>query len=1047
MNSTICGAALVLLAATPLRSWAQLSPAAWPAPMQVVREGVALHDKQDYTGAAAKYAAVLPGDSTYALAQSELALSLQAAGQHEQAVAAARRALALNPDEPQTYNTLANALGDLKQLDAALATYQQGLKRFPYSQSLYYSLGVTQLLASQTQAAGSLANLQRSVELRPLHPNSHRLLALLSAEQGHTAHTLLGLLTFLALADADATHRTVLVQAERLAQGAPIVEEGEKIKPLAPNAAFAELDQLLDSKVAMQPSYVSKLKFPAAIVKQTQLLVEKFPADGPADDFWVRAYAPMIAVLRQGDNLVTFTYLILQSADDQKPAQWVKANKAKVQKLFDALGPALLSMRTMQLVAGGAPGQRQAAWFSNNNTLVGLGPGQKDAQGEFTATGEWTSVSGQGAIDGQGRYTAAGKQTGLWQVLRPDGSLEKTFTYDQQGQREGPPREFHPNGQPSLDLTYHLDKIEGPLTIYNECGARTGLRTFRASDLEGPYATYFGGGQPRYRATLRADKVQGVEEQFYVDGTLEYRYVQAEGKKQGPFTVYYPDKTLERKGTYDQDQLHGPYADFHPNGQPDETGTYEHGKHAGVWRRYFPNGKLSVERSYDAAGELHGLYHDYDEQGKLYSDTEYSHGHLVALRYFDAQGKIILDQPFKKGRTAVRLLRPDGGLSAQGSYLDGEMSGEWKWFFRDGNPREVATFDSKGVKVGLSEIYWQGGARRLRQHYAADGSLDGSYERFYANGQLAQSGYFYQGQRHGVWREYYATGQLSEEMHYHKGELNGPARSYAPGGKLTQERQLEFGRLRQVTAYDSVGKVLAQNILKPDSKELMLRYPGGKPLYQATISCYQSEGPARWRRPDGSVESTFVQLNDQRQGAYQYTFADGKPNATGDFLDGQRQGEWKTYYPGGQLRAQGRYRAGDEEGEWRFYYANGQPELVQSYQAGEPHGLSRRYNPAGELLVDKIYDHGDLLRYRGPGPDTAPWVSLPPTLSATLRTAFANGQPAAEETYAHNTPTGTATYYYASGQVFERGSYAAGGLRTGRQESFWPSGKPLEQEA
>lgn len=799
MNNAVRGATLLaLLAGAPGRGWAQLSPAAWPAPMQLVREGIALHDREDYAGAAARYAAVLPGDSTYALAQSELALSLQAAGKAEEAAAAARRALALNPDEPLTYSSLGNALADLKQFDPALAAFQLGMQRFPYSPTLPYGLGVTQVRAGTGHAAAALASFQRALELRPTHAYSHRLLGLLAAQQGHAAHTLISWLTYLLLAETGPTSNAVLVQAERLAEGAPVVLDNEKIAPISPNAAFAELDQLLESKVALQAGYVSKVKFPAAVVKQTQLLIEKFPVEGPADDFWVRAYGPMVAVLREGDNLTTFTYVILQSAQDPRAAQWVKSNKARVEKLYAALTPPLLTLREQQAGAGGAPGPRQAAWFSPDDVLEGLGAGHTNADGGYTPTGDWVGVSSRGAVDERGHYSAAGQRVGLWQVLRPDGSVEKTFTYDQQGQREGPAREFHPNGQPALDLTYHLGKTEGPLTVYNECGARTELRTFRAGALDGPYLTYFPGGQLRYRATLRADKAQGLEEQFYVDGTPEYSYTQVEGKKQGPFSVFYSDKTLERKGTYDQDELHGAYLDYHANGQLDNAGTYDHGKHTGLWRNYFPSGQLSVERSYDAAGALHGLYHDYDEQGHLFADSEYSHGRLVALRYFDQQGRLVLDEPLKKGRTAVRCLRADGGLNASGSYLDGEMTGEWRWFFRDGSPRDLTNFDPKGNKTGLAETYWQGGALRQRQHYAADGSgaLEGSYERFHANAQPAQTGYYYQGQRHGVWKEYYATGQLSEEMTYYQGELNGAARSYAPGGKLTQERQLAFGSLR-----------------------------------------------------------------------------------------------------------------------------------------------------------------------------------------------------------------------------------------------------------
>ena len=198
--------------------------------------------------AIARYQAVTPGESSYATAQSELAMSLEAAGQHAEAVAAAHRALALQPFEPQTYNTLATAQEALKQIDDALATYAAGIRLFPYNQNLMYNLGVIQF--QQNRPAEALASFQRSLELVPTHPNSHRLLAVLAAEQGQTSRALLGWLTYLVLANPGQTPHDVLVAAETLAEGAPVVEDKERIKPIAANEAFAELDQLIEGKVA-----------------------------------------------------------------------------------------------------------------------------------------------------------------------------------------------------------------------------------------------------------------------------------------------------------------------------------------------------------------------------------------------------------------------------------------------------------------------------------------------------------------------------------------------------------------------------------------------------------------------------------------------------------------------------------------------------------------------------------------------------------------------------------------------------------------------------
>jgi len=1035
------GALLALLLASPLLGAAQALPTTWPKKRQLVEEGVVLHDKQDYAGAIAKYQAVTRGDTSYALAQSEMALSLHAAGRHEEAVAAAKRALAINPFEPQTYNTLANAQEELKQIDAALATYQQALKLFPYNQNLVFNQAVTQL--GQNDAAAALVTLQRSLELRPAHPGTHRLLGLLAARQGQTSHALISWLTYLIINDEHDSSNAVLVQAENLSSGAPVVEAKDRVKPVAPNAAFAELDQLLESKVALQKNYASKVKFDAAVVKQAQLLVEKFPVDGPADDFWIRAYGPMVAALRNDDNLTAFTYMFLRTAGDTRAAQWVKSNKTKVEKALKAAFPPLMALREQQQVPGGTPGQRLRGWFGDEGALEGLGEGS-NASGTFVATGDWVSVSNTGAVQTIGRFTPAGKQTGFWKVLRPDGSIDKTFTFNDQGEREGPAQEFYPNGQASLVLNYSKGKIDGPFTMYDECGNRTELRSFKAGDLNGPYTTYYANGQVRYRANIEADKVEGLEEEFYIDGAPEFSFNYAKGQKQGAFTSWYPNKAVEKKGSYDNNTLHGTFTEYHANGTVLETGSYEHGKRTGAWKTYFPDGKLSVEKTYDATGELHGIYRDYDEQGRHYADTEYNHGRTTRLQYFDPAGKMVLDQPIKKGRTVVKALRPDGQVSATGSFLDGIMVGEWKWFNRDGGLREQVRYDDKGNKTGTAEVYYPGGQVRRRLRYGANGQEEGLFERFRANGQVQETGYFQDGQRHGAWKSYYVNGRISEEYEYHQGEQNGPYRSYAPSGKPTQEFGFEYGKLRNITTYDSTGKEMVQIVLKPTSKEYTLRYPSGKPLYTASLNCYSSFGPTAWLRTDGSTEVSSAQLDGRQYGVYKSTYADGKPNRVGQYLAGQASGEWTSYHTNGQVRLKGRYLNDEQDGEWTSYFPNGQVAQVQTYLDGALHGPSREYNAAGELLVEKMYSYGDLLSYRGPGAATAPMLTLNKQ-AGPIKVSFANGKPALDETYAHNERSGPVTAYYSTGEVYSRSQYRDG-LLTGLYERFYPGGKPLEQE-
>ena len=788
---------------------------------------------------------------------------------------------------------------------------------------------------------------------------------------------------------------------------------------------------------------MSKVKFPASVVKQTQLLVEKFPLDGPADDFWVRAYGPLIKALRQNDHLTAFTYSLLESADDKRAAQWVKGNKPKIDAMMGVVTEALAELRTQQRIVGQPAAPPVAGWFSKN-ALVGLGAGLVDAAGDFKGRGDWISVdAAAGYVDGRGQYNAAGQRVGEWKVFRPDGSLEQVYHYNDQGEREGLTREFHANGQPAYESTYRAGKVEGVLTVYNECGARIGSRTFRGGDLDGPYTTYYDNGQLHLRTITHADKVDGLEEGFYQDGSPEYTTTLVQGVKQGPFTSYYAGKVLERKGSYDHDETDGPYQEFHDNGQLSEEGRYAHGKQAGTWKTYFANGKPSVEKSFDEAGKLHGVYRDYDETGHLYCDTEYAHGRTAHLRYYNRQGQPVLDQDTRKGRVAVQLPDADGHKNATGTFLNGELVGEWQWFYTDGGRREVTHFDDKGTKTGLAELYYHGGQLQRRTRYDAEGREDGLFEQFSLDGQPSLQGYFVAGQRHGQWRDFYADGRVSEEYEYFKGDFNGLSRSYEPGGKPTQQRQFAFGKLRHITTFDSTGQVLADVAIRPDSKDYVLPYLGGKPYFRGGLGCYDNSGPATWYRPDGSVETTAEQLGGRRNGAFRSTFANGKPNRVGQFRNGEYSGEWLIYYPSGQLREKGAYRNGNQEGNWIAYFPNGQVEFEEQYEAGQRHGRVRRYNPAGELLTDKQFEHGVLVSYRGPA-EGSPAQALA-NQTGTINLNFANGKPAATEAYDHNQAANTATYYYASGAVFRHTSFAKG-LRTGLLESFYPNGKPMEQE-
>jgi antitoxin component YwqK of YwqJK toxin-antitoxin module/tetratricopeptide (TPR) repeat protein len=1038
------GAALALLS-LPSLSQAQTTTApTLPDAKKLIKEGVELHDAEKYDEAVARYRLVTPGDSSYALAQAELALSLVAAKKYEDGLAAARRSLAGDAFQPTLYSTMGSAYEELKQADQAGKAYADGLKLFPYSYNLLLNKAATEL--NMNQLAAALATLQRCVELQPGRPSGHRLLGLAAARQGQTTHAMLSWLMYLAIEPSGGYSQSMLINLERMAQNVPVLEPKDMLTPVSPNAAFEELDQLITSKVALDAGYVSKVKFKAAIVKQLQLIVEKYPdAADPATDFWARAYGPAIKALRQGDNLTTFTYLILSSADDKSAQQWVKGNKSKLEKLANAIDEPLLSLRTEQPLPTG-PG-RAKAWY-DDGALEALGAGDKDAQGKMQPTGDWLIIDKDGSVAQRGAF-AAGKRTGKWLLLRPDGTTEAEQQYGADGKLDGLVRHYYPGGQLKSESPYRQGKLEGLNKQFAESGELSESQQLVNNDYEGDVIEYYPGGAVNTRIAMKADKRNGRLEGVYPDGTPEVSSSYADGKPQGEVLVYYPDKTLEKKANYDQGELNGPYATYFANGKPRETGQYAKGKRTGAWKEFYASGLPSLEETYDANGERHGVAVDYDEQGRRQATIGYEHGLIARMTSLDASGKVLADTPTKKGRVPVKTYDADGRLKATGEVENGYLAGEWKMYYPDGTLREIKHYGPKARLVGLSETYFNNGQLRQRRQFSAEGEGEGYFEQYFADGALSQTGFMHAGENQGVWKSYYPTGKLSQEREYFKGELSGPLRSYTPGGKLTEEKLYAFGKLREQTAYDSTGKVVDHYDQLPTRKELVLHYPGRptQVMNRAAVRNGVFEGPSIWLFANGKPESELVLHGGKRYGHYLTHFANGQKSAEGQYLNGNRYGQFSSYYPSGQLSSQGSYRADEPVGEWKFYFPNGQLEKVVPYdEDGEVHGRFLLYNPAGELLLTRQYVAGTLVGYLAP---SAAADAKPQPLAAAggaVQVAFANGKPAASQTYRQGYPDANWVYYYSSGQVFRRMAHQKG-LLSGPTVSYWPNGKLMEEES
>ena len=118
-------------------------------------------------------------DDSYASLVADISAHL---GETAKAEELYRSALARNPDNDQTYLSLALLEFQQNRLEAAKQTLQQGNTRVPGSGKIYWGLGLAAVLEGETATAGD--DLERAVDLMPEWPGSYSTLGFFYFQTG-----------------------------------------------------------------------------------------------------------------------------------------------------------------------------------------------------------------------------------------------------------------------------------------------------------------------------------------------------------------------------------------------------------------------------------------------------------------------------------------------------------------------------------------------------------------------------------------------------------------------------------------------------------------------------------------------------------------------------------------------------------------------------------------------------------------------------------------------------------------------------------------------
>lgn len=135
--------------------------------------------------------------------------------------------------------------------------------------------------------------------------------------------------------------------------------------------------------------------------------------------------------------------------------------------------------------------------------------------------------------------------------------------------------------------------------------------------------------------------------------------------KDGRYTVFYPKNKMAVDGYYVNNQKMGVWQSWYENGQRKDSGQMVGNRLVNEWKTWHENGNLQIQAHYTNSADL--------DNG-------------TTSRFLSAVDEYSL----KEG--SYRSWYLNGSLESTGDYHLNQMSGEWQWFYENGQPSTKETY-------------------------------------------------------------------------------------------------------------------------------------------------------------------------------------------------------------------------------------------------------------------------------------------------------------------------------------------------------------------
>lgn len=861
-----------------------------------------------------------PSDTLYDAAQYSLANFYITKGYYEDALKEANNIIANNSEFVVSAHAFKiEALTELKRFEEAYTAVEIAKKAYPY----YSKINVLQAktLVKEGKVDEGKKHLQKHIEKIPNDPGAHFTLATIMADEGARAEAIFGF----------QMAAMVNLESNFLSESYKAIEDiganNYEIKRDSDfNKLFKNLNNMFQSKLALNAGYTPAVNLGYKLDKLSDLLVQQFSYKAGTNDFTMNYYGKFFSEVKKKNLEEAYVLYLMSAINAPEVQKAVKAQKNKVKEFEKFLTKHINDIvQKNKFPIDGKVDERD---YVNNGYGNFYATGNKNEDGD--EIGKWTFYNTNGKISAQTEYNDEGKLNGECKWYAFDGYLKETGVY-KDGKLEG--TAYFTNkgsGTANYEGNFEDNKLNGPVKIYGDNGILTYIKTFKDNKLDGPL------------------------EEFYASGATYSTVNIVDGKHDGNWLTLFQNGDTLRIKPFTKGDPDGTYEEYHSNGKLSIIGEYKKGKKVGTWKEYYYTGKPAYIYSYKN-GDLDSKYYHFSANGDTSITATYVTGNLTGLyKNYGANNRVLWERFYKKAKLKKYInYDTNGVVITKGKknyqlndrygykYIVATMKGNdfnglHQTFWKNGTVKTEKNY-KKGTLEGWVTSYYKWGDVDDKLYYK-NGNAHGKYSSYYANGTLYCEGYYYNGEKIGQWKYFHANGNLQKEYYYSDGKAIGNVTEYGVNGEKQHNYYYAGGILYRTETYDENGKRI-QTIITPQGKgEYNMKSVGGHKYYKTTLNGGEYDKTKAFYFPNGQLLET---LNVQ---------------------NGTKNGEFKSYYANGTLREKGTYVYGAKEGEWLKYHHNGQLAIKRTFVDDEVRDSSIEYYITGEISDINYYDgRGELM--------------------------------------------------------------------------------------